>query len=523
MSSRPTPTQPRRRLLRPALLVLAALAAPHQAHAGALREPPITIPTDAPDSAAQARAMIDRAVAYLRAQQDPATGGWAVNPSGPNFPAISALVLRGMVANNTVDQNDPAVARGVRFVLSFRQPDGGIYDRLLPNYNTAIVLSLLGSLSDPDARAAIKPAQDFLKTLQFGEDARVYEGMNESARPVDKDHPFYGGVGYGRHGRPDLSNTAWFLEGLHASGVEPTDPAFQRAMVFLQRLQMHDAANDRDYADGSEQGGFIYATSINKDRVGVGQSFAGEVAESLSGPPGLTTRVTLAPGADGKPAPLSRQNAQSALAAAIEALPAAQDQPRLSPDEDFLLLLGPTADHVSGTIFDIRTSLRDADRLRDILSRAFPGAAIQDPRPVPAWKGVSRLRAYGSMTYAGFKSYIYADLPRDDHRVLAALRWIGEHYTLEENPGLGTDGMYYYYITFARALAAWNQPTIETIDESGAVQHRDWSSDLIVRLAQLQQPDGSFKPVDDRWMEDNPVLITAYSLLALQDAARTTR
>ena len=37
---------------------------------------------------------------------------------------------------------------------------------------------------------------------------------------------------------------------------------------------------------------------------------------------------------------------------------------------------------------------------------------------------VSRLRAYGSMTYAGFKSYVYADLPRDDPRVELALGWL---------------------------------------------------------------------------------------------------
>jgi hypothetical protein len=507
---------PRRRPGAPAaaLLLLASLTLPLHHPALAADQPPVTIPADQPDTAPRALDMIDRAVAFLRAQQDPATGGWAVNPNGPNFPAISALVLRGMVANNTVDQNDPAVVRGVRFVLSHRQPDGGIYDRLLPNYNTAIVLSLLGTLSDPAARAAIGPAQDFLRTLQFGEDARVYEGMGESARPVDQDHPFYGGVGYGRHGRPDLSNTVWFLEGLHASGVEPTDPAFQRAVIFLQRLQMDDAVNDRPYADGSDQGGFIYATSINKDRVGVGQSFAGEIAESLSGPPGLAARITLAPDADGKPAPLTRENALADLAAAVQA----SGEPALSPADDFLLLLGPTADHLSAAVFEVRTALRDADRLRDILARGFPGAVIDEPRPVPAWKGVSRLRAYGSMTYSGFKSYIYADLPRDDARVLAALRWIGRHYTLAENPGLGTDGLYYYYVTFARALAAWGRPTIETTDADGAIAHRDWASDIIARLAELQRPDGSFKPVDDRWMEDNPVLITAYTLIALQDA-----
>jgi hypothetical protein len=37
-------------------------------------------------------------------------------------------------------------------------------------------------------------------------------------------------------------------------------------------------------------------------------------------------------------------------------------------------------------------------------------------------------------------------------------------------------------------------------------------------LITLQQDDGSFRSVDDRWMEDNLVLITAYALNALSDA-----
>jgi squalene-hopene/tetraprenyl-beta-curcumene cyclase len=132
---------------------------------------------------------------------------------------------------------------------------------------------------------------------------------------------------------------------------------------------------------------------------------------------------------------------------------------------------------------------------------------------------VSRLRAYGSMTYAGFKSLIYAQLPPGDPRVTEALRWIRENYTLEENPGIGTDGVYYYYLMFARALAARGEPTV---DASGKGE-RDWRRDLIDKLAAMQNADGSFKSVDDRWMENNPTLITAYSLLALQHARESLR
>jgi squalene-hopene/tetraprenyl-beta-curcumene cyclase len=132
---------------------------------------------------------------------------------------------------------------------------------------------------------------------------------------------------------------------------------------------------------------------------------------------------------------------------------------------------------------------------------------------------VSRLRSYGSMTYAGFKSYIYADLPRDDTRVQAARQWIGRHYTLEENPGLGDAGYYYYLVAFGRALDAWGEPMIEAAaNPDSEPTPRRWAEDLAATLAALQQPDGSFKLRHDRWLENDPVLVTAYGVLALQAA-----
>ena len=71
------------------------------------------------------------------------------------------------------------------------------------------------------------------------------------------------------------------------------------------------------------------------------------------------------------------------------------------------------------------------------------------------------------MTYAGLKSMIYAGLDRDDPRVKAALTYITQHYTLDENPGLGQQGLYYYYHTFAKTMAVLGEPTL--IDAAGVV------------------------------------------------------
>ncbi|MCC9640960.1 terpene cyclase/mutase family protein [Rhodopirellula sp. JC740] len=123
------------------------------------------------------------------------------------------------------------------------------------------------------------------------------------------------------------------------------------------------------------------------------------------------------------------------------------------------------------------------------------------------------LRSYGSMTYAGLKSMIYAGLTQDDPRVNAALDFIRKHYTLDNNPGMGAQGQYYYYHTFAKALDVAELEVVETTD-SGS---RDWRADLVDKLESVQQEDGSWVNRDaERWMEGDRQLVTAYCLLALK-------
>ena len=45
------------------------------------------------------------------------------------------------------------------------------------------------------------------------------------------------------------------------------------------------------------------------------------------------------------------------------------------------------------------------------------------------------------MTYAGLKSMIYAGLTANDPRVKAAFKWIRPHYSVQENPGMGQQGL----------------------------------------------------------------------------------
>jgi squalene-hopene/tetraprenyl-beta-curcumene cyclase len=136
------------------------------------------------------------------------------------------------------------------------------------------------------------------------------------------------------------------------------------------------------------------------------------------------------------------------------------------------------------------------------------------------YDGGSRLRSYGTMTYSGFKSMLYARLEHGDPRVRAAYQWIRHHYTLAENPNMPGErngqGLYYYYLVFARALDAWGE---DSLTDGAGVQH-DWRQELCRKLIGLQRDDGSWVNEEPRWLESNPNLVTAYAVRALQTCLR---
>jgi len=354
-----------------------------------------------------ADAAIERGIEFLRASQNQ-DGSWMPEPG----PAVTAMIVQAMIDRPSIDADDPAVRKALDYILSMCKPDGGIYNEGLANYNTAICLSALAHVgSDERVTAAIVKARKFLGDLQW-------QNQNDPAGvAITPEHPFYGGAGYGHHGRPDLSNTQTMVQGLHDSGLSSDDPVFQRALVFITRCQGTEANamfSNRIVADG----GLIYATSVSKEQIGVPQSSAGEQIIEHEGQP------------------------------------------------------------------------------------------------------VSLLRTYGSMTYAGFKSYLYANLKRNDPRVRDAYNWIRNNYTLDLNPGMPEEqkmqGHFYYLLTFSRAMRAWAVTTIQTPDG----QQHDWANDVIDKLVSLQAADGSWRNDADRWMEGNPDLVTAYCLLALIDATK---
>ncbi|HKQ49508.1 MAG TPA: hypothetical protein VJZ71_15660 [Phycisphaerae bacterium] len=217
-----------------------------------------------PETAAAVQRSIDRGLAFLRSAQD-SDGGW-----GSDFgPAVAAIAAQAFVQDRAHGPTSPVVRRALAYIQKFEQTDGGIYERQknLANYQTSVVLMFLASLDDPDQRARIARSQAFLGKLQY-----------DDAESIDRDHSWFGGAGYNETKRPDLSNTQMMLEALHQSGLSPDDPVYQRALVFVSRSQMNGKTNDRAFAKGASDGGFIYSPNDP------GESKASPQAPEATGP-----------------------------------------------------------------------------------------------------------------------------------------------------------------------------------------------------------------------------------------------
>lgn len=161
------------------------------------------------------------------------------------------------------------------------------------------------------------------------------------------------------------------------------------------------------------------------------------------------------------------------------------------------------------------TALREEDKGGFVY---FPGSTKSDVIPIEAdGKKKTALRSYGSISYAGLLSFIYADMDRDDPRLVAVMEWLSKNFTLEENPGMDAQGLYYYYHTMAKALATAGVNRLVTPDGTEI----NWKQDLALKVMSTQRPDGAWiNEGSNRWLEDDPALVTAYSLLTLQHIYR---
>lgn len=126
--------------------------------------------------------------------------------------------------------------------------------------------------------------------------------------------------------------------------------------------------------------------------------------------------------------------------------------------------------------------------------------------------GKVALRSYGSMSYGGLLSFIYAQLSKDDPRVVAVKDWLRSNYTLKENPGMGQQGYFYYLYLLTKALTAAGEDRLPQAVGADVL----WRDAVAGRLLQLQRADGSWVNPEPRWWEADPVLVTSYAAMALE-------
>ena len=165
-------------------------------------------------------------------------------------PAVTALVTAGLLKNGRTAE-DPVVAKALKYLEGFVQADGGIY---LPesnhrNYETCIsIVACSAANTDGRYKKLLDGAEKYVKDLQWD------EGEDKT-----KSDPFYGGAGYGKSKRPDLSNTSFLIDALKAAGRGPEDEALQKALVFVSRCQnLETEFNTTEFSAKNPDGGFYY-------------------------------------------------------------------------------------------------------------------------------------------------------------------------------------------------------------------------------------------------------------------------
>jgi len=88
---------------------------------------------------------------------------------------------------------------------------------------------------------------------------------------------------------------------------------------------------------------------------------------------------------------------------------------------------------------------------------------------------------------------------------------VQSNWDLDNNRNLGQKGLFYYYLTMAKALEAVGERTVVTTDG----EKHDWPVELSKAILARQNADGSFQNQDKTWFENDAVLVTAYMIRAL--------
>jgi squalene-hopene/tetraprenyl-beta-curcumene cyclase len=208
-------------------------------------------PVRAADIKAQAQDARRKAAAFLVSQANP--DGTFGKSQARLVPGIVGLALYALAHSD--QERPPAMTAAINntaaYLVKCQQPNGAIAvpDFGNENYNTSVAAMALKSLNDPKYAQVLEKAKAFILNCQLAED----KGYNK-----DEHYQAYGGFGYGKSMRPDLSNTAFALEALKDLGVPQDSPAFKNALVFVRRCQDNTENDVPVMKDGDNTGAFLY-------------------------------------------------------------------------------------------------------------------------------------------------------------------------------------------------------------------------------------------------------------------------
>lgn len=132
-------------------------------------------------------------------------------------------------------------------------------------------------------------------------------------------------------------------------------------------------------------------------------------------------------------------------------------------------------------------------------------------------EGKVYFRSYGSITYSGMLALIHANVSRDDVRVKSAFDWASKHWTIDENPGMGQEALFFFLNVLTKSLAAYGQDVIPAKDGKTI----NWKSEVAKKLVSAQTVDpktgnGYWENKAGRYMEKDQVLVTSYCIIALE-------
>lgn len=200
------------------------------------------------------RASADRAIAralqYLASVQAP-DGAWQA--MGKSDVAITAIVGQAFAQDPNYGPGHAVVRKALGFVLATRRSDGGLYAEgsSLARYHTSIALMFLSNQppGNKNVDEAVRGAQDWLENVRWIEGRGGADG--EPFCPGDPDPA--------RSSLAGPANAEAMLSALRQSGLAADDPAYQKAVRFINRCQEPRNSQDRSPTPAASESGGVYA------------------------------------------------------------------------------------------------------------------------------------------------------------------------------------------------------------------------------------------------------------------------